>query len=82
MPGTIVVNDDRCKGCGICVEFCPKNVLQLSERINIMGYHPVELISEDAPCTGCGTCALMCPDWVITVFRETKKKKEAVAGKS
>ena len=77
MAGTIVVNDDRCKGCGICIEFCPKNVLRLSDRINVMGYHSVELIAPDAPCTGCGICALMCPDWVITVYKESKKQKEA-----
>lgn len=75
MPGTIVANEDRCKGCGVCVNFCPVKVLRLSDRINIMGYHPVELIEPDAPCTGCGTCALMCPDQVITVYRVRRKKE-------
>lgn len=78
MPGTIKTDDDRCKGCGLCVHFCPVKVLRLSDRINMQGYHPVELIP-DGGCTGCATCALMCPDQVITVFRVKKEKvkKEA-----
>ncbi|MBU1022649.1 4Fe-4S binding protein, partial [bacterium] len=38
MPGTIVTDEDRCKGCSLCVEFCPVNVLRLADRINAMGY--------------------------------------------
>ena len=73
MPGTIKVDDDRCKGCGLCANFCPVHVLRLSDRINLQGYHPIEQIPEGG-CTGCGTCGLMCPDLVITVFRVKKEK--------
>ena len=79
MPGTIRTDEDRCKGCGLCVNFCPVSVLRLSDRINVLGYHPVELHETEKTCTGCGTCALMCPDQVITVYRTKKKKKEPVA---
>jgi len=61
---------DRCKACGLCIEFCPKNVLAFDmDTINPLGYHPVALIQADG-CTGCGICGLMCPDLVIEVERE------------
>lgn len=39
-PGTPVVDRDRCKGCGLCVEFCPFGHLRLDEELNVAGYHP------------------------------------------
>lgn len=66
--GRIVVNENYCKGCGICVENCPQGVLALDmEHITPKGYHPAALIAEG--CTGCGICAVVCPDAAITVYR-------------
>lgn len=60
---------DNCKGCGLCVTACPKNLLQLSpDVINIKGHHPVEITNE-AECIGCTNCATMCPDCIIKVER-------------
>lgn len=65
----IKVNEERCKGCGLCVDACPRQILALSKsRINSKGYHPVEMTDKDK-CTGCTSCAIMCPDVVITVER-------------
>lgn len=46
-----------CKGCGICVEFCPKKVLELEDG-------KVVIKSFDA-CIQCGQCELRCPDYAI-----------------
>lgn len=75
MPkGMILIEEDRCKGCGLCVEFCPQDMLGMAEgRFNAIGYPPVEIIKDDA-CTGCELCAVMCPDVVFTVYRQRKKK--------
>jgi len=63
----IIVNEELCKGCEMCVTVCPEKIIVLSkERMNSKGYHPAELIDE-SQCTGCITCALMCPDIAITV---------------
>jgi len=59
---------ERCKGCGLCVEVCPKDLLRISSEINASGY-PVVQIKDMEACTGCSLCAEMCPDLVITVYR-------------
>ncbi len=67
--GRITVLEDKCKGCGLCVEFCPKRIIKLSQtQINKKGYHPAELI-DDTKCIGCAACATMCPDVAIIVER-------------
>ena len=55
----------RCKGCGICAHFCPKEVLLVTER-NKAALVPGR---EDA-CISCGQCELRCPDFAIFVKRE------------
>ncbi len=66
--GKLTFFRERCKGCSLCTAFCPQKVLELSEKINALGYHPAEL-TEDGECNACGICARMCPDVVITVER-------------
>lgn len=63
----VTFNEERCKGCGLCVTACPKKILTLAkEKINAKGYHPAEVVDSNA-CIGCAFCATMCPDTVITV---------------
>jgi len=64
--GIIHIIEERCKGCGFCVEFCPQDVLIISKHTNARGYHPPELI-EDSHCIDCGLCTLLCPDFAIYV---------------
>jgi 2-oxoglutarate ferredoxin oxidoreductase subunit delta len=75
ITGWIVVDDLYCKGCGLCIDVCPQDVLELDmSRLTPKGYHPAQMIEEI--CTGCGICAVICPDAAITVYRE-KPVKEA-----
>ena len=64
----VTFNEDKCKGCGLCVTACLKKIVSLSKRMNSKGYHPAEVVNQDA-CIGCASCAIMCPDVVITVER-------------
>jgi 2-oxoglutarate ferredoxin oxidoreductase subunit delta len=64
--GIVHIIDERCKGCGFCVEFCPRQVLAMSQQSNAKGYHPPVLI-DDSECVNCGLCALLCPDFAIYV---------------
>ena len=75
--GTVVIAHDVCKGCELCIEACPQESLELSQKINAQGYHYVVLVKDN--CTGCTNCALVCPDAVIRVYRERKKEKVPVA---
>ena len=65
----IRVDPDLCKGCGICIEFCPKKVYKFSEKYSKKGVkNPVaERIDE---CIGCQLCELMCPDMAIEVSED------------
>lgn len=72
ITGKIIINKDRCKGCGFCVEYCPRDVLELSEEFNVKGYHPPYVKNEDE-CCYCQLCETICPEFAIFV---TVKKKE------
>lgn len=67
--GKTIIDQEACKGCGICVSVCPMEILLLSpNKLNFQGFHPAENIDMDK-CTGCAACALMCPDVCIEVER-------------
>ena len=70
--GWIEVSDRYCKGCELCVNACPQDVLALNmEHLTPKGYHPAHIFKDG--CTGCVICALVCPDAAITVYREITK---------
>lgn len=76
VTGWIEVNELYCKGCGLCVEACPQDVLRLDmEHLTPKGYHPAQMIEET--CTGCGICAVVCPDAAITVYREVPQRRRS-----
>ncbi len=63
----VTVNEERCKGCGLCVRACPKKIVVLSKtKLNSKGYHPAE-VTEMASCIACASCARTCPDTVIEI---------------
>jgi 2-oxoglutarate ferredoxin oxidoreductase subunit delta len=66
LRGRIHIQETRCKGCGYCTEFCPLEVLALSSRFNLKGYHPPEVVHDDR-CVACGLCELLCPEFAIGV---------------
>lgn len=64
--GILHVLKERCKGCGWCIEFCPRGVLEASDEINTKGYHPPRALKGDA-CVSCGLCELICPEFAVYV---------------
>ncbi len=65
----VTFNESLCKGCGLCVQACPKKILKLGNKINAIGYAVAECVDE-ASCISCSFCATMCPDCVIEVHKE------------
>jgi 2-oxoglutarate ferredoxin oxidoreductase subunit delta len=64
----ITINKELCKGCELCVHFCPKKVIKMSDGFNAKGYQYSSYI-ENGECTGCALCARICPDVAIEVWR-------------
>lgn len=65
----VTFNTGLCKGCGLCVDACPKGCLDIAkDTLNQKGYSPAYMKDEEK-CIGCAFCATMCPDCIITVER-------------
>ncbi len=70
--GRIIIAEDKCKGCGLCIHHCPVDILALdTSRTNKKGYTPL-YVTDPEKCIACSMCALVCPDSVITVERFKK----------
>lgn len=69
MKGSINIDQELCKGCLVCMEFCPKTVIKLNQKVNAAGYIPVSPVN-NSDCSGCGICATVCAEVAIEVYRE------------
>jgi 2-oxoglutarate ferredoxin oxidoreductase subunit delta len=58
--GRVRVFRNWCKGCGLCIAFCPRQVFKAGEE-----HRPV--VAQPERCTACQWCAMHCPDFAITV---------------
>lgn len=61
----VTINSKWCKGCGICVAFCPKGALSLEME---------KAVHDPDKCIACGMCELYCPDLAVTVDKSKAKK--------
>ena len=61
--GLVFVRKDHCKGCELCIEFCPRGVLARSKDFNVKGYHYPVVTSGD--CINCRLCVTVCPEYAI-----------------
>lgn len=67
MLAQIIIDENICKGCGLCTVTCPRTLLKLSDETSITGYNPATITSQEK-CAGCALCAGMCPALAINVF--------------
>ena len=71
--GKITIDRERCKGCHLCIEFCPNNRIEVDNSLNYKGYSPAlfkqNVIDSEKGCIGCAQCALVCPEVAIEVYR-------------
>ena len=63
----IEINENYCKGCGICIFVCPKDVLVKSDKLNKKGIYPAQPKYPEN-CIKCQLCVLQCPDQAISLL--------------
>ena len=66
----IRIRADRCKGCTLCVDVCPRKCLVMDESLSAGGVHPARYDESIAECSGCGNCILICPDVAIELIED------------
>lgn len=76
--GDIHILKERCKGCSFCVEYCPKDVLEMSDEFNTKGYHPPKIVKPD-DCVECHLCEMLCPEFAIFVLKKEEDQQPAAA---
>ncbi len=61
----IIIDENRCKACGLCESICPVKALKINPA------HPAKsgrgCAEYTGGCLGCGSCATVCPDIAITI---------------
>ncbi len=72
--GVVSIIESRCKGCGYCIEYCPRNVLEFSEKYNVKGYHPPVVVSDE--CLNCHYCEFLCPEFAIYSVEATQETQK------
>jgi 2-oxoglutarate ferredoxin oxidoreductase subunit delta len=57
---TVLIDENLCKGCGLCIDVCPPGVLQQGSQLNHLGFHPAVYMGKW--CNACGICFYACPE--------------------
>ncbi len=60
-----VIDQDACSGCGICVERCPTDAIELNDD--------QKAEQDEKSCFGCGICARFCPEEAISLKEGLRK---------
>jgi 2-oxoglutarate ferredoxin oxidoreductase subunit delta len=75
----IYIDEEFCKGCRICSEFCPTGVLGVSTTLNRKGYYP-PVVEQEYECHGCRLCELLCPEFAIFIVNEVRRADRPLPG--
>ena len=74
--GTVVIDVEACKGCDLCIDACPRDVLVMTtNEVNTRGYRYPQLLPG---CIACKACAQVCPDFVFQVYRYDEPVEQTV----
>ncbi|MDR3341752.1 MAG: 4Fe-4S dicluster domain-containing protein [Treponema sp.] len=65
--GRVVIDQEVCKGCFLCIRSCPRAILERDTQPNSTGTYPSKVVHEQK-CIACGNCFEVCPDVCITVY--------------
>ena len=67
----VYIDKEACKGCGICIAVCPKNILTFTKDLNQKGV-PYPIIIDESKCILCENCMIYCPDFAVVVEKDDK----------
>ncbi len=70
---TFHIFPEYCKGCGLCKEKCPNQVIIWSDKLGVYGTPTVKPKDEDS-CIACSICEMVCPDCAISIIKKKTKK--------
>ena len=74
--GTVVIDTEACKGCDLCIDAYPRDVLVMTtHEVNTRGYRYPQLLPG---CIACKACAQVCPDFVFQVYRYDEPVEQTV----
>ncbi len=62
---SVIVDKEKCQGCGECVDVCPFGIIELVDDIAVIG----------EGCTLCGACIEVCPTEAISIPEDLEKKE-------
>lgn len=62
----VKIDINRCKGCGYCVDECPRKAISFTGNISEKGYNTIAI--DDELCIACGSCYRVCPDRVFEIL--------------
>ncbi len=65
----ILIDEQYCKGCFLCIAVCPKKVLARGEKRSRAGYSMPQVENLGA-CISCALCEMTCPDMALTLVQE------------
>ena len=72
--GSVTIDVEECKGCGLCIDACPPRCLELAPTLSVYGVHAARYTGSG--CTGCGICFYNCPEpGAIAVYRSLPPSK-------
>ena len=74
---SVEINGNLCKGCDICIEFCPTDVFEKSDNLNRRGYY-VPIVARVEECTDCRICDLLCPEMAIVIKSGRQRRRTKV----
>jgi len=71
----VIIEKERCKGCTLCVIYCPRKRIKMSQELNKYGslyavFSDVKDNEGDLSCNSCGFCYIVCPEVAIEVRKK------------
>jgi len=67
----VKILSEYCKSCKLCIDICPKQILEIGDEANKKGYFAA-VCTDQSKCISCGLCATVCPDVAIEIYKEKR----------